>query len=113
MRVDIQENPGGSPEARSRLCVLSGFLPHDLCHGRIPHAGSWKPLKYKLHFYGANIQWVTAKKELINSKSNVANVKATTCFFYILTICTPRNTMDKGCGNLAASIGSKILQESG
>ena len=44
------------------------------------------------------MQWVTAKKELINSKSNVANVKASTCFFYILTICTPRNTMDKGLG---------------
>ena len=28
--VDVQENPGGTPEARSRLCVLSGFLPHDL-----------------------------------------------------------------------------------
>ena len=53
------------------------------------------------------------KKELINSKSNVANAKATAYFFYILTICTPRNTMDKGCGNLAASIGSTMLQESG
>ena len=31
--VDFQENSGGTPEARSRLCVLSGFLPHDLCHG--------------------------------------------------------------------------------
>ena len=58
------------------------------------------------------MQWVTAKKELINSKSNVANVKTTTCFFYILTICTPRNTVAKGCGNLAASIGSITLQES-
>ena len=53
------------------------------------------------------------KKELINSKSNVANAKATACYFYILTICTPRNTMDKGCENLAASIGSTMLQESG
>ena len=34
-------------------------------------------------------------------------------FFNILTICTPRNTMDKGCGNLAASIGSTMLLESG
>ena len=58
------------------------------------------------------IQRVTAKKELINSKSNVANAKAAACFFYILTICTPRNTMDKGCENLAASIGSTTLQES-
>ena len=32
-RADVQENSGGTPEARSRLCVLSGFLPHDLCHG--------------------------------------------------------------------------------
>lgn len=31
--VDVQENSGGTPEARSCLCVLSGFLPHDLCHG--------------------------------------------------------------------------------
>ena len=47
------------------------------------------------------------------AKSNVANAKAAACFFYILTICTPRNTMDKGCENLAASIGSTMLQESG
>ena len=33
-QVDAQENPGGTPEARSLLCVLSGFLPHGLCHGR-------------------------------------------------------------------------------
>ena len=45
--------------------------------------------------------------------SNVANVKAAAYYFYILTICTPRNTMDKGCENLAASIGSTMLQESG
>ena len=32
--VDVQENPGETPEARSRLCVLSGFLPRDLCHRR-------------------------------------------------------------------------------
>ena len=30
--VDVQENPGGTPEPRSRLCILSGFLPHGLCH---------------------------------------------------------------------------------
>ena len=64
-------------------------------------------------FYGAKIQQVTAKKELINSKSNVVNAKAITCFSYILTLCTPRNTMDKGCENLAVSIGSTMLQESG
>ena len=39
--VDVQENPGGTPEARSRLCVLSGFLPHDLCHGR--DSSRWLP----------------------------------------------------------------------
>ena len=32
--VDVQENSGGTPEVGSRLCVLLGFLPHDLCHGR-------------------------------------------------------------------------------
>ena len=68
-------------------------------------------LKVQLHFYGAKIHQVTAKKELINSKPNVANAKAAPCFFYILIIC--RNTMDKECENLAASIGSTMLQESG
>ena len=29
------------------------------------------------------MQWVTTKKELINSRSNVANAKATAYFFYI------------------------------
>ena len=67
----------------------------------------------ELHSYGAKIQRVTAKKELINSKSNVANVKAAAYYFYILIICTPRNTVDKGFENLAASIGSTMLQESG
>ena len=69
-------------------------------------------LKVQLQFYGAKIQQVTAKKEL-NSKSHVANAKATACYFYISTICTSRNTMDKGCENLAASIASTMLQESG
>ena len=59
------------------------------------------------------MQWVTAKKELINSKSNVVNAKATVCYFYILTICSLRNTMDKECENSAASIGSTMLQEYG
>ena len=67
----------------------------------------------KVQSYILNGAKVTAKKELINSKSNVANAKAITYFFYILTICTPRNTMDKGCENLAVSIGSTMLQESG
>ena len=39
--VDVQENPGGTPEARSRLCVLSSFLPHDLCRGR--DSSRWLP----------------------------------------------------------------------
>ena len=52
------------------------------------------------------------RKNLL-TQSNVANAKAITCFFYVLTICTPRNTMDKGCENLAVSIGSTMLQESG
>ena len=59
------------------------------------------------------IQRVIAKKELITSNSNVVNAKATVCYFYILTICTLRNTMDKECENSAASIGSTMLQEYG
>ena len=38
--VDAQENPGETPEARSRLYVLSGFLPHDLVLGGISGVGS-------------------------------------------------------------------------
>ena len=30
----------GSSETRSRLHVMPSLLPHDLCHGRVPHAGS-------------------------------------------------------------------------
>ena len=71
------------------------------------------PLKYGVTFLWTKDLAGYSKKELINSKSNVANAKAAACFFYILTICTPRNTMDKGCENLAVSIGSKMLQESG
>ena len=41
MGVDVQENSGETPEARSCLCVLSGFLPHDLCHGR--DSSRWLP----------------------------------------------------------------------
>ena len=67
----------------------------------------------KVQSYILNGAKVTAKKELINSKSNVANVKAAAYYFYILIICTPRNTVDKGFENLAASIGSTMLQESG
>ena len=39
--VDVQENSGGTPEARSHLCILSGFLPHDHCHGR--DSSRWLP----------------------------------------------------------------------
>ena len=37
--VDAQEILGGTPETWSRPCILSGFLPHDLVTGGIPHAG--------------------------------------------------------------------------
>ena len=40
--VDVQENPGGTPEARSHLCVLLGFLSHDLCHGQ--DSSRWLPV---------------------------------------------------------------------
>ena len=46
--VDVQENPGGTPEARSHLCVLSGFLPQDLCHGR--DSSRWLPAVCFLSF---------------------------------------------------------------
>ena len=46
--VDVQENPGGTPEARSYLCVLSGFLPHDLCHGW--DSSHWLPAMQVLKF---------------------------------------------------------------
>ena len=31
----------GSPEARSRLCIMLSLLPHDLCHGQI--SSRWLP----------------------------------------------------------------------
>ena len=49
--VDAQEIPGGTPEAYSRPCILSGFLPHDLLMGRIPHAGSWQMIQEMLEIW--------------------------------------------------------------
>ena len=39
--VDVQEKSGGTSEARSRLCILSGFLPHDRCRGQ--DSSRWLP----------------------------------------------------------------------
>ena len=38
--VDVQENPGGTPEARSRLCVCLASFLMTFAMGRIPRAGS-------------------------------------------------------------------------
>ena len=38
--VDAQENPGGTPEARSRLCVCQASFLMTFAMGGIPHAGS-------------------------------------------------------------------------
>ena len=38
--VDVQENPGGTPEARSRLCVCLASFLMTFAMGGIPHAGS-------------------------------------------------------------------------
>ena len=46
------------------------------------------------------MQWVITKK-VLSQRSNVVNIRATTCFFYIPTIST-----NKRYENLAASIGS-------
>ena len=40
--VDVQENPGGTPEARSHLCVFQASFLMTFAMGRIPHAGSWQ-----------------------------------------------------------------------
>ena len=40
--VDVQENPGGTPEARSHLCVFQASFLMTFALGRIPHAGSWQ-----------------------------------------------------------------------
>ena len=61
-------------------------------------------LKVQSHiFMEQRFSGLQQRKNLL-TQSNVANAKAITCFFYVLTICTPRNTMDKGCEKLAASI---------
>ena len=39
--IDVQENPGGTPEARSRLCISQASFLMTFATGRIPHAGSW------------------------------------------------------------------------
>ena len=46
------------------------------------------------------MQWVITKK-VLSQRSNVVNIRATTCFFYIPTIST-----NKRYENLAANIGS-------
>ena len=38
--VDVQENPGGTPEARSHLCVCLASFLMTFAMGGIPHAGS-------------------------------------------------------------------------
>ena len=53
----------------------------------------------ELHSCRTKVQWVITKN--LTQRSNVANTKATTCFFYIPTIST-----NKRYENLAASIGS-------
>ena len=40
--VDAQENPGGTPEAISRLCVCPDSFLMTSATGGIPHAGSWQ-----------------------------------------------------------------------
>ena len=52
-----------------------------------------------LHSYRTKVQWVTTK--YLTQRSNVADARATTCFFYIPTI-----TTNIRYENLAASIGS-------
>ena len=42
--------------------------------------------KVKLHSYRTKVQWVTTK--YLTQRSNVADARATTCFFYIPTIST-------------------------
>ena len=57
--------------------------------------------KVKLHSYRSKVQLITTK--YLTQRSNVADAKATTCFFYIPTIST-----NKRYENLAASIGSTM-----
>ena len=49
-QVFVQENSGGTLEARSRLCILSGFLPHDHCHGW--DSSRWLLAMLKLQYFG-------------------------------------------------------------
>ena len=65
--VDAQEIPGGTPEVWSCPCILSGFLPHDLVTGGIPHAGP----QQKTLFWGApkSLQMVIAAMKLKDAYS--------------------------------------------
>ena len=61
------------------------------------------------------MQWVYNKgRNLLPKGSKVANTKATTYFFYIPTILinTHSRIQYRGCGNLAASIGSSMKSTS-
>ena len=55
--------------------------------------------KVKLHSYRTKVQWVTTK--YLTQRSNVADARANTCFFYIPTIST-----NKVYENLEANTGS-------
>ena len=55
--------------------------------------------KAKLHCYRTKVQWVTTK--YLTQRSNVADARANTCFFYISTIST-----NKVYENLEANTGS-------
>ena len=60
----------------------------------------------KLHSYRAKVWWAITRKELTQG-SKVTNIKATTYIFIHQNInqYTPRDTVGKGYGNLAANIG--------
>ena len=57
--------------------------------------------KVKLHSYRTKVQWVTTK--YLTQRSNVADARANTCFFYMPTIST-----NKIYENLEANIGSTM-----
>ena len=69
------------------------------------------PKVLKLHSYRTEVQWVYNKgKNLLPKGSKVDSTKVTTYFFYISTIFinTHSRIQYRGCGNLAASIGSSM-----
>ena len=46
----------GTPEAWSRLCVMSSLLPHDLCHGR--DSSRWLPaLEKEMAIHSSILAW--------------------------------------------------------